>query len=78
MLRLPDVVGSALFLEAGPSSLHAVGVCWAALLFDARLGPASVVFAIGREVEAAKAEADVVAALARVVVMPRPLTVFDA
>ena len=25
MQRLPDVCGSALFLEAGPSSLHAVG-----------------------------------------------------
>ena len=58
MLLVESEWGSALILEAGPSSLCTDGVRWAAWLIDAGFDPTSLDLSDGREVEAALGEAD--------------------
>ena len=77
MLLVESEWGSALILEAGPSSLYTDGVRWAAWLIDAGFDPTSLDLSDGREVEAALGEADVIVALERVVVTAHPLTAAD-
>ena len=74
MLLVESEWGSALILEAGPSSLCTDGVRWAAWLIDAGFDPTSLDLSDGREVEAALGEAVVLVALLHAVVTSRPLT----
>ena len=78
MLLVESEWGSALILEAGPSSLCTDGVRWAAWLIDAGFDPTSLDLSDGREVEAALGEAVVLVALLHAVLTSRPLTSADA